>query len=192
MAETKGIIFDCFGVIITDALQAMSDRHVGGDPVKSQRMSDIIVASNRGFLARDEAHEQIAELFGISFDELRAGMKDREVKSHDVLDYARELKRAGYKVALLSNVSSTGLRHRFSQEELDAHFDAVVASGEIGFAKPEPQAYEIAADRLGLRLEECLMIDDRQVCVDGAHGVGMKAVLYQNLSGLKHDLESLL
>lgn len=187
----KGIVFDCFGVIITDALQAMSDRHVGGDPMKADKMTDIIVAANRGFLDRDESHRQIADLFGMTFDELRAGMKDGELKDHDMLDLIREVRRDGYKTGLLTNVSSGGLRHRFSQEELDAHFDAIVASGEIGYAKPEPEAYEIMADRLGLRLDECVMIDDRQVCVDGAQAVGMQGILYTGLAGLRKDLEKL-
>jgi HAD superfamily hydrolase (TIGR01509 family) len=59
-------------------------------------------------------------------------------------------------------------------------------------AKPEPEAYEITADRLGVRLEECVMIDDRLELCEGAQAVGMKAIMYKGLKQLKTDLESLL
>lgn len=38
---------------------------------------------------------------------------------------------------MLSNIGSNSLHKRFSDEELEEHFDIVVASGDIGYAKPD-------------------------------------------------------
>ena len=93
---------------------------------------------------------------------------------------------------MLSNIGSAGVRRFFPEGLLEQDFDPIVESGVVGWAKPEPQAYEITADRLGVRLGECVFIDDRQEYVDGAVAVGMKGILYQNLPQLQKELEPLL
>lgn len=75
---------------------------------------------------------------------------------------------------------------------LERHFDAVAASGDIGYAKPEPEAYEIITERLGVRLDESVFIDDRQEYIDGALAVGMRALLFTSNKKLQQDLAPLL
>ncbi len=72
------------------------------------------------------------------------------------------------------------------------HFDTVVVSGEIGYAKPEPEAYEITADRLGVRLDACVFTDDREHFCEAARAVGMQAIHYQNVDQFRQDLEGVL
>lgn len=50
----------------------------------------------------------------------------------------------------------------------------------------------ITADKLGVRCDECVFIDDRQEYVEGARAVGMQAILYQNLPQLKEDIIKIL
>jgi len=68
----------------------------------------------------------------------------------------------------------------------------VVASSNIGFAKPEARAYEITAEKLGVRLDECIMVDDVEAYCLGAEGVGMQAIRYQSFDQMKNELEVLL
>jgi len=68
----------------------------------------------------------------------------------------------------------------------------VVASADIGFAKPEAEAYQITADRLGVRYDECVMIDDREDYCQGAIAAGMHAILYKSLVQLQRDLDRVL
>jgi putative hydrolase of the HAD superfamily len=93
---------------------------------------------------------------------------------------------------MLSNINVPGLMRRFSEAEREEYFDVIVVSAEIGFAKPEAQAYEITADRLGVRLDECVFIDDREDFCEAARGVGMQAVFYQSFDQAKADLERIL
>ena len=93
---------------------------------------------------------------------------------HGALQAARE---AGLRTGLLSN--SWGMadypRHLFP-----SLFDVVVISGEVGMRKPEERIFRHAVDLLGLAPEECVFIDDLEVNVTAAEGVGMTGVLHSD------------
>jgi putative hydrolase of the HAD superfamily len=44
---------------------------------------------------------------------------------------------------------------------IEQRFAHLITSGELGVAKPDPRIFEIAAERFGLRPEECVYIGDR-------------------------------
>lgn len=185
----KALIFDCFGVLITDALSAMVGDLKTSDPETAQEIIALTVAANKGIVDPEVSRPAIAKLLGLTYEEYWQKLRTEEVKNTELLSYIKEL-RQHYKIGLLSNVSRGGLTARLTPEEL-AIFDALVPSGDIGFAKPSPEAYEIAADRLGMRYQECLMIDDRQDYCDGAVAVGMQAIHYISLEQFKQELATL-
>jgi putative hydrolase of the HAD superfamily len=92
------------------------------------------------------------------------------------------IRAAGLRTALLSN--SWGMadypRHLFPWM-----FDVVVISGEVGMRKPEERIFRHAAGLLGLGPAECVFVDDIQVNVAAAEGIGMTAILH-------HDPEATL
>lgn len=187
----KAIIFDCFGVLITDALEAIVTKLRETEPEKASQIVATIVAANRGVIPSEISRATIAGLLGITVDEYSSRLRSEEVKNQPLLDYIAGL-RPKYKTAILSNTSSKGLTARFTDEELTTHFDVVIASGQIGYAKPEAQAYEIAAGALRVRLDECVMIDDREEYCAGARGVGMQTILYADLAQAKQELQQIL
>jgi putative hydrolase of the HAD superfamily len=69
--------------------------------------------------------------------------------------------------------------------------NVALTSGDIGFAKPEARAYETVAAQLGVRTDECVMVDDRELCCTGAVETGMQAILYTSLAGLRQKLAEL-
>ena len=106
-------------------------------------------------------------------------------------DYFRSL-RPRFSTGILSN-SFVGARER----EQDAYgfedmCDTIVYSHEVGHLKPEPAAYGIVCERLGVAPGEVLFLDDVQVNVDGARAVGMRAITFMNtrqaISGLEAQL----
>jgi len=187
----KAIVFDCFGVIITDALAVILEELRSKNPGKAQDLVDLLNAASRGLISSEESTEQASELLGMKQEDYRQLIMDGEVKDERLLNYIRTL-RKNYKTAILSNISNGGLHRRFTKKELDTYFDFVVASGDIGFAKPEAQAYEYTADGLGVRLTECVFLDDREEYCFAAQGVGMQAIQYQNFEQAKDELEKLL
>jgi FMN phosphatase YigB (HAD superfamily) len=55
-------------------------------------------------------------------------------------------------------------------------------------AKPDPAIYRYTLEKLGVRPEETLFIDDRQENVEAATALGMKALLFTTVNQLRADL----
>ncbi len=185
----KAIIFDCFGVVVTDTLPAAYKR-LGGDFDKDvNTIGAIIDAANKGIIPRSTG--AVAELLGVSEDTWIQAMSEGREKNMELLAYIQDLRKT-YKTAMLSNVSAGGLQRLFDDGFLDQYFDVVVASAEEGFAKPEARAYEITADRLSVRLDECVFTDDREPYIEGAKAVGMKTILFKNTEQFINELQTIL
>ena len=86
-------------------------------------------------------------------------------------------------VGVLSNCSVPGLVARtIDRSTLDSgRFDAVLASVDIGWRKPNPRAFEAVADRLGVRIGELLHVGDDPGTDGGATDAGARAVLLQSV-----------
>jgi epoxide hydrolase-like predicted phosphatase len=187
----KAVIFDCFGVLIADGLEAIVLNQEKTDPSFRPFVHKVIGDSNRGKTEPSESHRRISERLGVGREDLQRQIFGGEARNQQVLDLIVSL-RKDYKTALLSNVGKNSLEHRFSDEELSELFDAVVASGEVGFAKPDAEIYRHTASLLGVEPEECVFIDDREVYVAGAKQAGMQAILYTDFDQLKAELEEVL
>ncbi len=132
--------------------------------------------------------EAIAHLAGISTSEA-AKATEHNVPDEAMFEFIREI-RPNYKLGFLSNVAGNYIAHIFTKEQLDL-FDYVALSYQNGFVKPDRRAFENVVTKLGVKLEECLLVDDQERNVIGAHEAGMKGVLYTDLNQLKSDLRKL-
>ena len=123
----------------------------------------------------------------VIFDYFGVISPDGGKADQQLLDYIIELRKT-YKTGLLTNMSAGGIARVFTLNEGEKYFDVAVASDDIGFAKPEARSYEIIADKLGVRTDECVMVDNRELCVTGAIETGMRAILYTSLEDLQQKL----
>jgi len=71
-----------------------------------------------------------------------------------------------------------------------SRFRDIVVSGEEKLLKPDPALYFRALDRFGLRPDEALFVDDREINVEGAIAVGMQAHLFTDAADLRGRLEA--
>lgn len=58
----KAIVFDCFGVLVTDGLQLMVQDLAASNPSAAQEVGDLVGLSNRGIIDPAEARPKIAKL----------------------------------------------------------------------------------------------------------------------------------
>jgi epoxide hydrolase-like predicted phosphatase len=137
------------------------------------------------------AHRALEERAGRSLPPLHDHWRGAQTIIEANLSVAQVL-RALYKVSILSN-ADVSLRHRLEHELRIHHlFDDIVCSAEVGMAKPDPEVFHLAAERLGLRPEHCAFIDDWDKNVEAARAVGMRAVLHRVDKGddLRAQLEA--
>ncbi|MCL4161674.1 UNVERIFIED_CONTAM: hypothetical protein GTU68_027825 [Idotea baltica] len=55
-------------------------------------------------------------------------------------------------------------------------FDAIVDGNSVSKSKPDPEVFIKGAEELGLKNEECLVIEDAFAGIEAAHAAGMKAI----------------
>lgn len=122
---------------------------------------------------------------------LYLSVNGRLAKNEALIHFAQKL-RVAYKVGLLTNLSAGSLAKYFTQAERLSYFDGVVVSGEAGTAKPSLGAYQQMANKLGVTVGECVLIDDSQTNCKGAVSAGMQAVLYRSAEQTINDVERLL
>lgn len=92
------------------------------------------------------------------------------------IDIARA---AGVKLAILSNELDLfyGTEFRGKLPFL-AHFDVIIDATYTKILKPDPRAYQLCLDQLGLPAEACVFVDDQKRNIEGAIAVGMKTVYF--------------
>lgn len=106
-------------------------------------------------------------------------------------DVVRELHAAGVPLIGLTNWSDElYYPYAVSRFEVLRLLDDVVVSGEVKVAKPDPRAYEIAAERADLPLDRLVFVDDKQVNVDTAIALGMDGIVFTGATALRAELSS--
>lgn len=181
----KAIIFDCFGVLTTDKWKEFVATLPENQMVPA---SDLNHALDRGYISQSEFFEQISSLTGRSPERVESVINSDMDKNTQLLEYIEGLKK-GYKIGLLSNISSNWVRESFLTSIEQQLFDDIVLSYEVGMIKPELAIYELAASRLDCQTSECIFIDDSPGHCRAAVQSGMQAIVYQNFIQCKNAIE---
>jgi HAD superfamily hydrolase (TIGR01509 family) len=185
----QAIIFDCFGVLTTDAWLPFKAQHFGHDPELLAQASDLNKQSDGGFITTESFLDQIAAMANMSSAGVYAAVSNN-VPNTALFGYIKQLK-ANYKIGLLSNASNDWLSELFEPDQL-LLFEVTALSYETRFTKPMPEAYRTIAERLDVPVEHCVFIDDQERFVTGAVEAGMQAIWYKDNAQLKTELTQLL
>jgi len=113
-----------------------------------------------------------------------------EAINEGVLRLIRRLRRR-YKLAVLSN-SPPGLTRCLDGWNILDLFDVVFCSGDEGIVKPDPRAFARTLERLEVKPEEALFIDDTPEHVEAARALGLRSTLFTTAERLEEDLTDLL
>ncbi len=108
-----------------------------------------------------------------------------------MVKWARRVRQAGYRTAVLSNLPPDLGEHMRASMNLLAGFDCHTFSYEVRAVKPDPAIYDDCARKLGIEPREALFVDDRPENVRGALEFGMNAVLFESPGRLQEELERL-
>ena len=92
------------------------------------------------------------------------------------VELARAFRAGGGRTGFLSNGVPEIVGHLRRTRALDAAFDAVVVSCEVGCMKPGPEIFRLCLERLGVAAGDALFADDRPENVEAARGLGLRAV----------------
>ncbi|QQS21718.1 HAD-IA family hydrolase [Candidatus Saccharibacteria bacterium] len=186
---TRGIVFDCFGVLYGGSLNTIT----GMCPEdRLQDLRDLNKQADYGFIETHDYIAGIAELFDASYEDVETILRMKHQRNEELVEFVRLLKKDGeYKIGLLSNVSN-GTVERLFGDELHELFDAVVLSYQEHLLKPNPAIFTLMAERLAVPTGECVMIDDIEENCDGAEVAGMQSIWHVTNDGTRQALARLL
>ncbi len=105
----------------------------------------------------------------------------------------RELKTIGFRLALVSNFDHR-LRELLGGLDLADPFEAVVLPADCGFAKPSPEIFLVACERIGCAPDDCTYVGDHpDEDIAGANSAGLRAIdvgTLATLQELTHRLDA--
>ena len=111
------------------------------------------------------------------------------VEMPDVKQVLEQLKSQGYQLAIVSNGGHDTRLNTIRGLGIADYFEEIISSGLVGFSKPQPEIFQITAQRLGVLPEHCLYIGDHPVNdIQGAKNAGMHALWMQ---GFHPDAEEI-
>jgi 2-haloacid dehalogenase len=67
-------------------------------------------------------------------------------------------------------------------------FQAILISGEVGIAKPDPRIFRMLLEKVGQPAHECLLIDDSPANIESAQALGFQVILFQTPLQLEGEL----
>lgn len=135
-------------------------------------------------------YSDCANKFGIPEQEIERILETIDVWP-EMKELVRGLKEQGITTVLLSNQIKSRSDIIRKSNDLSI-FDQIFFSNEIGLAKPDPAIYYYVLERMDLKPEECLFIDDREKNLAPAKKIGIHALLCTDHTKIDVQLKDIL
>lgn len=195
----KALFFDFGGVLINlDKQLCLDNLHkiTGCDfseMVSNYRQSGIFLRFEKGLATEQEFYDEVRRVS-------KYPVTDQQI--HDawasfLLDVPEEKKqlllalRNRFKVFMLSNTNVVHVNYSMCRNfDIEGHtrhdyFDKCYFSNEIHLAKPDREIFEFILQDSGYKAEECLFLDDGEINVEVAGGLGFQTYLVQPREDLR-------
>ncbi len=183
----RGVIFDLDGVLVsTDELHYHAWKSIADglgiafDESHNHALRGVSRMESLERLLGDRAgeftDEQKHALAADKNDRYRASLKSLTPRDRlaGVDRLLEELRAHGVRMAVAS--ASKNAREILDRIGLSAAFDAVVDGVDAPKSKPDPQAFVLAAERLGLEPPACVVVEDADAGVRAARAAGMRVI----------------
>ena len=194
----RGVIFD-YGMVLSNAQ----------DPAARQRLLEITGLAHAVFEDHYWRHRHaydLGELNGLTYWQriladtgvTLSPEQIEELVEHDVqmwatlneemLAWAAALQERGMRTAILSNMGEEMMQYVREEFAWLQHFTHQTFSCELKIAKPDPTIYTFTCEKMGVAPGETLFIDDKPLNVEAARNLGLQAVVFRNVTQLRHEL----
>ncbi|MEU6290924.1 HAD-IA family hydrolase [Streptomyces sp. NPDC046988] len=181
----KGLVLDFGGVLTTPLLPAALAFEKRAGLAEGTLLTGLYLNPEgirlteeleRGALTQVQWNEAAGRLLGIEPENLMGRIFADLRPEPLVIAAAAAARRAGAKVAVLSNSVGMVPWNLYDGYEVEELYDAVVLSEVHGTRKPEPEMFRLALDRLGLTAGECVFVDDTEQHLPPAAELGFATV----------------
>lgn len=107
-----------------------------------------------------------------------------------------KLKSEGYKLALGSNSVRITIDMMLGKADLMKYMDFTLSNQDVTKSKPDPEIYNKAIERFGLKPEECLIVEDnpngvKAALASGAHLLKVETVYDVNYANIRKRIDEI-
>ena len=193
----KAVIFDMDGVLVnSEKLKSLAWKNIleklgikDGDIWEKQ-----FIGMPRIYLCRKAVSEFSLSLKPEELAEMKKTTYKEMAKNHvepvqPAIDFLKSLPREKVKIGLATSTDREIVLGQLDMIGLSNHFDAIMCGeDDVKRNKPYPDIYLLAAEKLNIRPEQCVAIEDSGPGVESAKSAGMKCIAYRNPDSGKQDL----
>lgn len=104
--------------------------------------------------------------------------------------FMKEAMEAGLKIAVCTTSNEKAARAITEKILADIKFEVVLAGDVVEKKKPDPEIYNLALSKLGLKPEEVFVVEDSKNGVKAAKAAGMKVIVTTNHYTEKEDVDA--
>ena len=186
--QTRAVLWDMDGVIVDSGLYHMRSWqetfHQTGITFTDENFKHVFGMRNdeiiHAMLGKDftqEKFEAIAQAKEVAFRRL---IKDNVKALPGVLKLLADINAAGFRQALVSSTPLENIDLITGTLGIKHYFQYIISGYDVTEGKPSPQGYLLAARRLGVSPENCIVIEDAVAGVRAAKNGGMKCIAVTN------------
>lgn len=199
----RGVIFDLDGVLVsTDELHFHAwkrlaeelgiEKFTKEDNQKQKGVSRMVslevVLSKGKKIYTSEEKEELADRKNSYYQELLKELNKNAILP-GVVECLKMLKDKGMRIGVGSVSKNAPII--LEQTGLMQYIDEVSCGLDITKSKPDPEVFEVAADKLGLKYEECLVVEDSLVGIVAGKAAHMRTLgVGSEYSLLRADYEA--
>jgi beta-phosphoglucomutase len=131
----------------------------------------------RGLLGPDLSDGEIERIAGAKEALYRRFVRERGLEPlPGAVHWLERLRRDGWRQAVASSAPFANIETAMEVVGLAPLFEALVSADEVGVGKPDPAVFLAAADRVGVKPERCVVVEDAPAGLLGARRAGMRSV----------------
>ncbi|HEY0604485.1 MAG TPA: HAD family phosphatase [Herpetosiphonaceae bacterium] len=131
----------------------------------------------RDWMGADLADAEIGRIGDLKEARYRELMAERGVQPlPGVRRWLEALHAAGWRQAVASSAPRLNVEAILAALEIAHFFEAITSAEDVQRGKPDPQVFLVAAEKLGLPPERCVVVEDAPAGVEGGRRAGMATV----------------
>lgn len=197
MKKIEAVIFDMDGVIF-DTENAYLDiwTHVFYDyGYKMTKEVYISVMGSgrknviRAFLDEYGSDLPIIEMYKEKDMRLEEAVRKGKVPMKEgVMEILQFLKERGCATALATSAKRDRVMLQLKNDNIEEKFDIIISGDEVRNSKPDPEIFIQAAQKLGMKPENCIVIEDSSAGIKAAYNAKMVGIHVEDLKKADEEM----
>jgi HAD superfamily hydrolase (TIGR01509 family) len=122
--------------------------------------------------------QDLPEIIRKKWERMYEFSKDKIIPVPGAIELIRKLHYQQLMLGVASSSPKAFVKLVLSKLGVAGFFQAVITKEDVKKSKPDPEVFLTAAQRLGVRPDECVVIEDALSGIRGAKKAGMKCVAY--------------